>query len=80
MTSLGIPSHHDFEYAGLLILADSGGRINSPGRFGWLVAETRGDRGLPQESPISPLLANLYLDTFDEELLDPEIPNPKRVL
>jgi CRISPR-associated protein Cas1 len=28
------------------------------------------DRGLPQGSPVSPLLANLYLDTFDEELLD----------
>ena len=27
-------------------------------------------RGLPQGSPVSPLLANLYLDTFDEELLD----------
>jgi retron-type reverse transcriptase len=28
------------------------------------------DRGLPQGSAVSPLLANLYLDTFDEELLD----------
>lgn len=27
-------------------------------------------RGLPQGSPVSPLLANLYLDTFDEALMD----------
>jgi CRISPR-associated protein Cas1 len=27
------------------------------------------ERGLPQGAPVSPLLANLYLDEFDEELL-----------
>lgn len=26
-------------------------------------------RGLPQGSPLSPLLANLYLDAFDDQLL-----------
>jgi CRISPR-associated protein Cas1 len=31
--------------------------------------EIRRDRGLPQGIPVSPLLANLYLDEFDDQLL-----------
>lgn len=30
---------------------------------------TRADKGLPQGAPLSPLFANLYLDTFDEQMM-----------
>lgn len=35
---------------------------------GWLDAGGGAGRGVPQGSPLSPLLANLYLDPFDEAL------------
>ncbi len=35
----------------------------------WLETGMQGGRGLAQGSPLSPLLANLYLDGLDEELL-----------
>ncbi len=45
----------------------------------WLTApiqegdrHTTPDKGIPQGSPVSPLLANLYLDTLDDALLDAE--------
>lgn len=34
----------------------------------WLEAHCPDDRGLPQGGPLSPLLANLYLDTVDERI------------
>jgi CRISPR-associated protein Cas1 len=36
----------------------------------WLESAMHGGRGLAQGSPVSPLLANLYLDALDEDLLD----------
>ncbi|MCM5552395.1 CRISPR-associated endonuclease Cas1 [Pleomorphomonas sp. NRK KF1] len=39
----------------------------------WLEAYGAAGRGLPQGSPVSPVLANLYLDAMDEAFRDPAL-------
>ncbi|WP_448872438.1 group II intron reverse transcriptase/maturase [Desulfobulbus propionicus] len=64
-----------------LLLAEVQRHVTDPGIVSlirlWLTAEIEEDgersattKGVPQGSPISPLLSNLYLDQLDEALLD----------